>query len=375
MIVDPFAILTKRIGYRSLGLLALLAVYAVFLLFVFFQGVKPSLAEGTTNQDFAVDSTVYMELADSLKNGTIDPIEAQELLSFPNTVIVPVSIYLALNNPFSVLIFNCAVFCISLILLSHTFSIPLDRFIFLLLLNPTTTTSLLCLNKEILDLLVVSLFLYSTQHNRGGLKIASLIISFFNRYEICVVFLICIFVQTRLNPLRKHRFFVLFSLVSILTIVMPFFASSMLSHRFQEAKYGGAVAVLDNLQIHYLYIVAVIPKIAENFFGQLVNPAVWNTSGAPQADNSPWLYNMFFNNLASLILVFILLGKKVLRLRYDLVYCSAIGAVLVAQSLAIQPRYFYFIYVLLCLQAAHPATKRAGYVPVLNLSSAEAANA
>lgn len=375
MIVDPFAILTKRIGYRSLGFLALLAAYTVFLLFVFFYGVKPSLAADTTNQDFAVDSTVYMELADSLKNGTIDPIEAQELLSFPNTVIAPVSIYLVLNNPFSVLMFNCAIFCISLILLSQTFSIPMHRFMFLLLLNPTTTTSLLCLNKEIIDIFIISLFLYSTKHNRRALTIASLIISFLNRYEICVVFLVCIFVQTRFNPLRKHRFLVLFVLVSLLTITMPFFASSMLSHRFQEAKYGGAVAVLDNLQIHYLYIVAVIPKIAENLFGQLVNPAVWNTSGAPQADNAPWLYNMLFNNLASLILVFILLGKRMLRLRYDLVYCSAIGAVLVAQSLAIQPRYFYFIYVLLCLQAAHPATKRAGCVPVLNLGSAEVANA
>jgi hypothetical protein len=98
--------------------------------------------------------------------------------------------------------------------------------------------------------------------------------------------------------------------------------------------------------MHYLYVLAVIPKIAENLFGQLVNPLVW------QEPNS-WLYINFFNNLAYVILILVLIKKRQLKLRNDLVYFGTLGAVIVAQALVIQPRYFYFMYVLLCLQAAH----------------------
>jgi hypothetical protein len=44
--------------------------------------------------------------------------------------------------------------------------------------------------------------------------------------------------------------------------------------------------------------------------------------------------------------------KRLLRLQNDFVYFGALGAVIIAQTLVPQPRYFYWLYVLLCLQLA-----------------------
>ncbi len=59
------------------------------------------------------------------------------------------------------MLFNYGLFATSLILLKRTYPISLSILILLLLLNPTTTTSILCVNKEVLDLFVISLFLFA----------------------------------------------------------------------------------------------------------------------------------------------------------------------------------------------------------------------
>jgi len=345
MIIDPLNILTKRIRIRSLILLALMTVYVVVALAIFFQGVIPSLADDTTNEKFAVDSTIYIFLADSVREGRYDPYVIASLSSFPNTTWTPVFIWLVLNNAFLVMLTNYAIFATSILLLKKTFSISLVTFLPLLLLNPTTTTSLLCVNKEILDLLNLSLFLYSRVRRKNWLLLVALIFALLNRYEFCVVMLLFLVSGSRLNTWRKKRIATLLLLIVALNFIMPLLAGKMLAHRFEEAESSNTIAVLDGLQMHYLYVLAVVPKIAENLFGQLVNPQVWETP-------SSWLYINLFNNISYAIVIMIAAKKRLLTLRNDLVYFAAFGAVLVAQSLAVQPRYFQFVYVLLCLQIA-----------------------
>jgi hypothetical protein len=234
---------------------------------------------------------------------------------------------------------------LSVLLIKRTFSISTGAFVFLLLLNPTTATSLLCVNKEILDLLIMSVFLYSRVKRNNAMLLVALGLSLLNRYEICVVMLLFLIAQSRLNPLRQKRFATLSLLVVAINFLMPFYASDMLSRKFEEAQSANTIAFLDTMQMHYMYALAVVPKIAENLFGQLLNPQVWKSP-------SSWLYINLFNNLAYVIVILIAAKKRSLTLRKDLIYLGAFGAVFVAQSLAVQPRYFYFIYVLLCLQVA-----------------------
>lgn len=345
MTLDLAKILTRPVRIKSLALAALLTVYVAVTLVVFFLTVIPSLEDNSTNETFAVDTLVYTDLADSVREGRYTPYVVGSLAHFPNTTWMPVLIWLLLNSAFLVLLLNCAALAFSIYLLWKTFSINLAKFIPLLLLNPTTTTSLLCLNKEIFDLLYLSLFLYSRVKRNNWILLTALVFALINRYEFCVVMLFFVIAGSRLNPLRERRFATLVLLIVALNFAIPFWGGEMLAQRFEEAESANTIAALDQMQMHYLYVIAVFPKIAENLFGQLVNPKVWT---AP----STWLFVNLFNNLSYAIVLLIAARKHLLTLRNDLVYFAAFGAVLAAQSLAVQPRYFQFVYVLLCLQVA-----------------------
>lgn len=345
MISNPANTFTTRFQTRSvLTLLAVIAwVAATFV--IFFQAVIPSFENGTTSETFSVDSTVYVYFADTLREGRYDPWVIESLAHFPNTTWTPVLMSLVFESYFQVMLANYVIFAISIFLLKKTFPISLATLLPLLLLNPTTTTSILCVNKEIFDLLNLSIFLYSRVRKNNWLLLAALGFALINRFEFCAVMVLFIISESRLNPFRGRRLATLLFLVTVLNFVMPFFEGEMLAQRFEEAASGHAIAVLDTLQMHYLYVLAVVPKIAENMFGQLLNPQVWIAS-------SSWLFINLFNNLAYVIVIAIAANKRVLTLKNDLVYFAAFGAILAAQSLAVQPRYFQFVYILLCLEIA-----------------------
>jgi hypothetical protein len=141
------------------------------------------------------------------------------------------------------------------------------------------------------------------------------------------------------NPWRRKRGMTIGILILALSFLLPAFWSTELSGRFEEAQDAGLVARLDTLEMHYWYVVAVVPKIAENLFGEL----------ASSLDRS---YMLWFNSLADVVVFIVLAKRHLLTVRSDLVYLCMLGAVFMGVSLVIQPRYFYFIYALLCLQAA-----------------------
>jgi hypothetical protein len=130
-----------------------------------------------------------------------------------------------------------------------------------------------------------------------------------------------------------------------LSCLLPLLASSALSGRFEEASNGGLVVQLDMLEMHYLYAVAIIPKVAENLFGEL----------ALGLDRS---YILWFNSLADVIVLVVLARRHLLTLGSDLIFFCTVGSAIMAVSLVIQPRYFYFVYALLCLQAAQRRRRR-----------------
>jgi len=356
MNLDSSKLLSRRISFKSAILLFLLICYVAFTFAVFFESVVPSLDRGTTSEDFAVDSTVYIYMADSLREGRNDPWVLGSLLFFPNTTWTPVFISLILHSALLVMLANYAMFIFAVTLLKRAFPISLGTFVGLLLLNPTTTTSLLCVNKEIIDLVVFSIFLYARGKRNRGLLLIALALALMNRYETCIVMIVFLFAMSRLNPLREKRWMTLFLLVGLLNFAMPLLGSQVLEKRFEEAEYAGVIRALDMLQLHYLYFIAVIPKVADNLFGQLPNPQVWKSP-------SSWLYINFFNNISYAILLLVNLMKRRLTLRSDFIYFGAIGSVLIAQSLVVQPRYFYFVYILLCLEAAQKKSRSSSLAP------------
>lgn len=344
---DPVKLATKPVRWTSALLTPVMMLYLIATLIIFFAAVIPSYQNDTTSWTFAVDSTVYVYMADALRSGHPEPWVLGAFASFPNTVMTPVVLAYVLNSPFWEMIFNFVVFGISIAILNRTFSVSPILLTALLLLNATTTTSLLCVNKEIIDLLCLALFLYGLRMGRTKALLLALVIALVNRFEFCLVMLAFLGLRSRWNPLRQRRLATVMGVVFGLNFFMPVLARHMLLERFQGSQYAGFIKSMDLLQLNYLYFVAVIPKIAENIFGQLVNPAVWQ-----HPEHASWLYINFANNLSYLILIAVVFLRRRFRLRNDLMYFAILGSIIIAQSLVVQPRYFYFIYVLLCLEAA-----------------------
>lgn len=351
MMLDPVKILSKRIRIRSIVLIVLFAAYVAFSMFLFFEWVAPSL-DGRAEQHIAADSSTYMYFADALREGRPDPEVLTALVSFPNTLWAPVLLALAFKSTLAIAVADYAMLFLAFFLLKRSFSFSTGMFLGLLLLNATTTISLLSVNKEIFDLLVVSIFLYARRKGSVALLVLALMLALINRFEVCLVLILFLFVESKMNTLRHRRIATTVGLLIALSVILPLAASHTLAAKFQEASNSNTITFLDNLEMHYMYGIAVFPKIAENLFAELIDVSKWvNSYSLSDLANS---LIVFSNNLATLIVLIVLLKKRALTLRSDLIYFALLGCIVMAISLVVQPRYFYFVYVVLCLKAALP---------------------
>jgi hypothetical protein len=350
MTIDPMKILSMRIRARSLIFVILLIVYICFSLFLFFQWVAPSL-DGRTEQHIAADSGTYIAAADALREGREDIFLTVAISSFPNTVLCPILLAFALKSTFAMVLADYAMFFVALSLLKRSYSFSTGIFVGLLLLNATTSISLLSVNKEIVDLLAVSIFFFARQRHRNGVLLLALLLAVFNRYEVCIVMLTFLLAESKLNPWRHRRVLTIAALVGVLTVVTPHVAWDSLNVRFEQVTEAGTVAWLNTLEMHYLFAVAVIPKIAFTLFATLVAHPFKVETYYDYLDiaNSSIIYS---NNLATAIVFIILAWKHRFTVRSDLVFFAILGFIIMAISPFTVQRYVYFAYVLLCLQAA-----------------------
>ena len=355
MTVDLVKILSKPIRIRSVILTILMLAYVFFSLFLFFQWVAPSL-DGRLDQHIAADSSTYIYIADVLRDGRPDPSVAVALASFPNTLWVPVLLALVLKSTFAMVIADYAMFILALYLFKKSTPCSIATLAGLLLLNATTTISLLSVNKEIVDLLVVSLFIFARRKRSYTLLFLVLLLALFNRFEVCMVLFLFMFVESRMNPWRQNRRLTIIVLLVVLSVLLPLMASRTLAAHFEEASTSNTITFLDILEMHYLYGLAVIPKIAENLFAELINVSKWvHSYSLSDLANS---YIVLSNNLATFVVFIVLSSRRALTLRSDLIYFATLGSIIMAIALVVQPRYFYFVYVVLCLQAALPKEYR-----------------
>jgi hypothetical protein len=353
MCANPMNILTRRFRFSSTLWFALTILYICFSFFLFFKWVDPSL-DGRSDKHIAADSTTYIEIADSLRQGGADPLMIAAFFSFPNTLLCPTLIALILKSTFAMVVANYVMLFWALALLKRGFSFSVWGFLGLLALNATTTISLISVNKEIVDLLAVSIFIYAIRRRHISLLLLALLLASLNRFEVSLAMLVFLFVTSKLNPWRQKRALTLGALIIGISVTLPLLASESLNVHIEDASGGHAVVWLDYLEMHYLYGLAVIPKIAENLFAEIID--IQKFHAYLEFSDIANTYILFFNNLATAIVLGILVRKRAFVLKNDLIYFAAIGWIVMAIALVIQPRYFYFAYVLLCLQATQMRT-------------------
>lgn len=347
--LGSLAFVTRPVSMKSWFFGLLIVAYTLLCVLIFFRWMLPSL-DGRSDAHIAADSSTYMLFAQALHEGTVNPYIAASLATFPNNLWMPVLIAYLLKSAGAIVVLNLAILFLSIYLLKKTFVFSGKVFTLLLILNATTTISLLSVNKEVIDLFVISVLFFGYYRRLKSVLMFAVLVAILSRFEVALVLLLFLTLNSRLNPLRKRRGLNLSILLLGLSITIPLFATKILASRFEEASSGGAIILLNFLETHYLYFLAVVPKVAENFFGSVLNPAgLTSLLNSSDVANS-WI--LFLNNLATGILCWILWRKRAVSLRSDIVYMAALGCLLMAAAAVIQPRYFYFVYVLLCLRAA-----------------------
>lgn len=367
--LNPLAFVTRPVRIRSWLFGTGVTAYIFLCILIFYRWVLPSL-DGRSDAHIAADSSTYMFFARALHEGALDPYIAASLATFPNTLWVPVLIAYALKSPGAIVILNFAILFLSIYFLKKTFVFSGRMFAFLLILNATTTISLLSVNKELIDLFTISLFFFGYCRRLKGAVLLGVLIALLSRFEVGLVLLVYLASNSRFNPWQKRRVGSLLVLLIGLSITIPLYAPRVLANRFEEASSGGVIILLNSLEAHYLYFLAIVPKIAQNFFGSVLNPAGWISLVNSSDIANSWI--LLLNNIATGIVCWILWKRRAFSVRSDVIYMAALGCLLMAASPVIQPRYFYFVYVLLCVRTAQQKTRR---IRFLSLPIQEGLNA
>ena len=330
-------------------------VYSLLGLCVFFSLVQPWI-NGDTWTRVGADSDRYWDIARLLA----DPSHSYgiSLISFHGNLLGPVLVAWVLRYQFLVVLFNYLIFFIALKLASTIRGVRTYVFLGLLMLNLETAVTLITLNKEIFGLLsavLVAKYLLSEEHPASYLALG-LLTSLATRWEQAALVLLVAFLTRKKSFFsHRHRLALIFVIAGI-TIGYPLlvkFRGYYLLAFTQYVEGANTIVKLNHLQAAYGFPLAMLPKILMNLLGELLRPTYylgpfWEVGFMDL--HSQIVLPLFSIALVSLLLLAFARGK--LAMKRPIAFLIAIYLVGTAVTPFIQPRYEYFVYILLCVELA-----------------------
>jgi hypothetical protein len=192
------------------------------------------------------------------------------------------------------------------------------------------------------------LFAYYLESRSTILLLIILAISTVARWEqtACVVFFLLLINKS--NPWRKSRWATIGLVVLGITVIYPQVAATIKPIFLGDTVLGGGLMTsLSWLQEHYLFPLALIPKMLMNLFGTLINMFY--------VKNWDWsdLQNSFIGPISAVLLVALIIAliySKRLNVHKDLIYYSVLFMVILSASPFLQPRYMYPMYIFACVE-------------------------
>ncbi len=332
----------------------MLCFYLAFCMSCFFLIERPRINH-ETYQRFGADSPTYWEAVDY---GTQHADSGGNLVSFTGNLLGPIAIGRILQSGFAVAVFDILLFFISV---EIACSIPgVDRyvFVFLLAINAETAPALVTLNKEILVLLsamMLAKYIYSEKRSWFLLGL-TLFASLFARWEQIAIILLFVFLRRKGSFFRRHPRLAVLSVIAGLTVIYPLIARiphSGLGAFTQYTKGANTIVKLNEIQASFGFPIVLLPKLAMDLFGELLRPLTF--LGEFGRFGIGDLHSMFIIPLFSIALVTVLViafYKGKLNPRRPVALVVLIYLIVTAVTPFVQPRYNYFVYVLLCLELA-----------------------
>jgi hypothetical protein len=328
--------------------------YLAFCWFCYFEFEQPRLNNESTVR-FGADSPTYWQAVNYRKDHADSDFD---LISFGSNLLGPIAIGAVLRTGIAVNIFNILLFFLSVEVACTIPGVDRYRLLFLLMICSETAPALVTLNKEIMVLfsaLLLAKYVYSTK--RSWLLLGTvLLFSFFTRWEQIAIIILFLFLRRKDSIFeRKPRLAVAF-VVAVLTVSYSLIAmlpGSGIVGFMRFARGANTIAKFNNIQAHFGFPLVMVPKIIMDISGELLRPATYfamfQTFGF--GDIHSWFIVPTFS-LVLIPLLAIAYFKGLLNPRRPIALLIIIYLLVVALTPFVQPRYNYFVYVLLCLELA-----------------------
>jgi hypothetical protein len=335
-------------------------LYLLFCMFCFFRYEQPRLNHETYIR-FGADSPTYWE---AINYRTEHADRPSTLISFTGNLLGPVLIGTALRTGLNVTLFNLLLFFVSVEVACTIPGMDRYRLLFLLAMSAETAAAITTLNKEILVLLsTVLLTKYIYSEKRSWLLMGTILfISLFARWEQIALIMLFLFLRRRGSIFERQPWIAISVVVGVLTVLYTLIArlpGSGIRAFTQYAEGANTIAKLNYIQTSFGFPLVVAPKIIMNLFGELLRPLTLAKEYSYSTLNIGDIHSGVIIPLFSIVLIIALIvayRRDLLNPHRPIAFLIIIYMITTAVTPFVQPRYNYFIYVLLCMELARTGT-------------------
>jgi hypothetical protein len=335
-------------------------LYLLFCLLCFFHWELPRLNHETYIR-FGADSPTYWEAIEyrekHAEHGNV-------LISFTGNLLGPVLIGSILRTGLNVALFNMGLFFLAVEIACTIPGVDRYRLMFLLALSAETAAGIATLNKEILVLLTTAMLAKYIYSRKKSLILISLIlfISLFARWEQIALILLFLFLQRKKSIFKRNPWLSIGVVVGVLGVLYALIAhipGSGIGAFTQYARGANTIAKLNKIQTLGGFPLVVVPKIIMDLFGELLRPWTvvkeYDYFGFNVGDiHSAIIIPLF--SIVLLAIMWISYRRGLLNPRRPIAFLIIIYLVTTAVTPFVQPRYNYFVYVLLCIELSRKTT-------------------
>jgi hypothetical protein len=348
-------------------------LYLVFCWACYFQWEQPRLNHDSWVR-FGADSPTYW---DAIEHREQHADNGNPLVSFTGNLLGPVLIGTAFRTGIGVGLFNIFLFFVAVEIGCTIPGVDRYRLLFMLAMCSETVPALITLNKEILVLvtaLLMAKYIYSEGHSKLLLGLV-LFFSVFARWEQIAIILLFVFLQRKRSVFASNPKLALGFVVGILTMIYPLIAlipGSRIGAFTQYARGANTIAKLNYLQTHFGFPLVVVPKMILDVFGELLRPLTFLREYDIFVTGD--IHSVFIIPLFSISLITLLVmayRRGLLNPQRPMALLMIIYMIMTAVAPFVQPRYNFFVYVLLAIELSRkqePAVEtreRITYQPVM----------
>lgn len=342
-------------------------LYLLFCWWCYYTWERPRLSHESYVR-FGADSPTYWNAVEYREQHADRG--SSVLVSFTGNLLGPYLIGMAFRNGLGVALFNIALFFLSVEIACTIPGVDRYRLLFLLACCSETVPALVTLNKEILVLvtaLLMARYVYSKGHSKLLLATV-LFFSLFARWEQIAILLLFVFLQRRGSVFARAPRLAVGSVIAALTITYPLIAmipGSGLGAFTQYARGANTIVKLNMIQRHFGFPLVLVPKLIMDVFGELLRPLTF--LGEYYTLGYGDIHSIFIIPLFSIGLITLLVKayrRGLLHPRNPIALLIMIYMIMTAVTPFVQPRYNFFVYVLLALELSrYKEPKEAALVP------------